>query len=214
MTIPFPRLASIDVDAQKGFTPLCPSELPVPDGGGIVEELNKQAGYAALRIGTKDSHPWNPIWAADSDHPILSPISPEKPGVDVYWPRHCIVGTVGNELLDGLPKVSEYDFFVFKGSEPDMHPYGACYHDLKETLSTGLIEYLRCKRIDTVVLGGLALDFCVKTTAKQLKSADFKVIVNLSATRSLAYGDKKIECINELKTLGIECIESSSDLDK
>ena len=30
------KIASFDVDAQKGFTPLCPNELPVPEGDTIV----------------------------------------------------------------------------------------------------------------------------------------------------------------------------------
>lgn len=29
------KIASFDVDAQKGFTPLCPDELPVPGGDAI-----------------------------------------------------------------------------------------------------------------------------------------------------------------------------------
>lgn len=35
--------ASFDVDAQKGFTPLCPDELPVAGGEALAEALNRQA---------------------------------------------------------------------------------------------------------------------------------------------------------------------------
>ena len=37
---PFEVIAAIDVDAQNGFTPLCPGELPVEDGENIADELN------------------------------------------------------------------------------------------------------------------------------------------------------------------------------
>ena len=32
ITVVYNRTASHNVDPQKGFTPLCPDELPVPDG--------------------------------------------------------------------------------------------------------------------------------------------------------------------------------------
>jgi nicotinamidase/pyrazinamidase len=34
-----------------------------------------------------------------------------------------------------------------------MHPYGSCYHDLAEKLSTGAIEYLRCQEVKIVIVG-------------------------------------------------------------
>ncbi len=35
------KVASFDVDAQKGFTKICPNELPVPDGDGILQTVAK-----------------------------------------------------------------------------------------------------------------------------------------------------------------------------
>jgi nicotinamidase/pyrazinamidase len=52
-------------------------------------------------------------------------------------------------------------------------------------LSTGVIEFLRIKAMDTVIVGGLALDYCVKTTAIQLAKAGFRVIVNVGACRGI-----------------------------
>ena len=51
------KIASFDVDAQKGFTPLCPSELPVPEGDAIVPALNQLAARAELRIGSARLQP-------------------------------------------------------------------------------------------------------------------------------------------------------------
>jgi len=180
------KIASFDVDAQKGFTPLCPNELPVKGGDEIVDELNAQAKLADYRIGSKDCHPPKALWTVDATHPIFSPVKNSGPNVDIHWPAHCVVGTKGNELLDGLPKPNEYDFFVFKGIEPDLHPYGACYHDIEEKLSTGVIEWLKSKGVGLVIIGGLAKDYCVLTTALQLRKANFMVIVNGNATKSVA----------------------------
>jgi nicotinamidase/pyrazinamidase len=99
---------------------------------------------------------------------------------------HCVPGRKGFELLDGLPAPIDYDFFVWKGVEPDLHPYGTCFHDLAERRSTGLIEFLQARKVDTVLVGGLATDYCVKTSVLQLRRAGFRVIVHLDACRGIA----------------------------
>jgi nicotinamidase/pyrazinamidase len=180
-------VASLDVDAQKGFSPICPDELPVPEGDKIVPELNAQAKYAFMRAGSKDAHPRNPVWLAGQSHPVMSKVV-GQPDADLYWPAHCVPGTPGFELLPGLPKPEEYDYFVWKGIEPHLHPYGACFHDLLDTRSTGLIEWLVDNKINTVIVGGLATDYCVMTTCIQLLILGFKVILNLGASRAIDPG--------------------------
>ncbi|MBL0949971.1 MAG: nicotinamidase, partial [Pseudomonas sp.] len=61
------KIASFDVDAQKGFTPLCPNELPVPEGDVIVPALNQLAERAQLRVGSKDAHSPQAAWVVP-DH--------------------------------------------------------------------------------------------------------------------------------------------------
>lgn len=179
--------ASFDVDAQKGFSPLCPNELPVEGGDEIVDELNHQASLCRIRVGSKDAH---------SQHAEF---------VGKTWPRHCEVGTYGFELLDGLPKPDDYDFFVWKGMENHLHPYGACYHNEDWQLrkkTTGVIEYLRSEGIKLVIVGGLATDYCVKNTALQLKDAGFEVLVNLKACRGITEETVK-EAKDEMWKAGI-----------
>ena len=190
-------IASLDIDAQKGFTPLCPNELPVAGGADIVAALNAQAALASLRIGSKDAHPANAAWVVTTPAAMLQPL--DLPNADLTWPTHCVPGTPGFELLDGLPAPIDYDFFVWKGVEPDLHPYGACYHDLAERRSTGLIEFLQARSVDTVLVGGLATDYCVKTSVLQLRRAGFRVIVHLDACRGIAP-----ETIDQARTRMIE----------
>lgn len=198
------RIAAIDVDVQKTFTPLCPDELPVPYGDEIVSELNAQAQWADLRVMTKDAHSPKALWVAPSIEQMLTPVG--LPDADVSWVAHAVPGTYGFELLDGLPPVTDYDFLVYKGIEPDMHPYGACYHDLADRLSTGLIEWLRQQHVSTVLLGGLAFDYCVKQTALQLKAAGFRVVINKAACRSISEETESSAAI-ELQAAGVELLD-------
>jgi nicotinamidase/pyrazinamidase len=202
-------VASIDVDTQYGFTNFCPAELPVPNGEQVVAELNQQATFARYRVGTKDAHPANAKWVGTEHAPDFTQIIGKN--MDMRWPVHCVPGTKGFELIEGLPHVSEYDFFVYKGVEPDMHPYGGCYHDFAEKVSTGLIEFLRCKGVQTVIVGGLATDYCVKQTVLQLLAAGFETIVNLGACRGLA-SDTTEQAILQMQQQGAIIIQSSLEL--
>ena len=199
-------VASLDVDTQNGFTELCPDEIPIPGGHEIIDALNAQAALAQFRIGSKDAHPANPFWLASEAHPPFSALH-QADNMRHYWPKHCVAGTEGFKLVTGLPHPCEYDYFVWKGMEPDMHPYGACYHDLQEKLSTGLIEYLRCHKVTTVLVGGLATDYCVKTTVLQLLAAGFKVVVNLEACRGVSLVSVQ-EAIVQMQQAGAVIIDS------
>lgn len=183
MSEKFKGVASLDVDPQKGFTTVCPDELPVTGGVDIVSELNANANLAEKRTGSKDWHNRNAIWLASEDKPQFSVVG--EPNSDIRWNSHCLGGEKGSEFLDGLPPVTGYDFIAYKGMENDMHPYGACYHDLEDKISTGLIEWYKVNGIHTVVVGGLAYDYCVAKTIYQLIDAGVHVILNRAATRGI-----------------------------
>lgn len=208
--IQFNRTASFDVDAQNTFTPVCPDELPVPGGHEIVTELNAQAELAAFRVGSKDAHSPSAVWVADENNPPLSAIDGEKDS-DIRWPLHAVPGTKGFELIEGLPAIGSYDYFVWKGVEPNMHPYGACYHDLAGRMSTGVIEFLRAAGVDTVIIGGLATDYCVKNTALQLRDAKFRVIMNRAACRGVA-SETTEQALAEMQARGVELIDSANEI--
>ncbi|WP_375057376.1 isochorismatase family protein [Zobellella sp. DQSA1] len=206
------RVASLDVDAQYTFTPVCPDELPVAGGDEIAGELNRQAAFARYRLGTKDAHSPRALWLASEQHPPFAPIEGAD-HMDIRWPRHAVPGTKGFELLAGLPHPADYDFFVWKGVEPDMHPYGACYHDLAERQSTGLVEFLRCNQVSTVLVGGLATDYCVHRTVLQLLAAGFTVVVNRSAIRGVA-DESSRHAIAEMIQLGAFFVHDCNQLEQ
>lgn len=178
-------IIALDIDAQKTFTPLCPNELPVSEGHLIVNELNAQAKLAQKRVMSKDAHSPSAKWLcachAKQLHPTGLINAPET------WVAHAMIGSEGFQLLDKLPAIIDYDFCVWKGIEPDMHPYGACYHDIQERMSTGLIEWLHIQKARILIVGGLATDYCVKATVLQLlRAGNWTVIVNRAACRGIA----------------------------
>lgn len=213
ITLDRTKTASFDVDPQCGFTPLCPAELPVPAGDEIAAELNAQAAFAALRLVSKDCHPADAPWVARTADEIMQPVEGDYPNLDIKWPPHCVVGTEGNRLIPGLPPEDEYDLVIEKGLDPLLHPYGACFHDLQETRSTGVLEWLRERKIDTILLGGLATDYCVKTTGLQLLKAGFRVILNRAACRGVA-ADTSAQALIDLKVAGAVFIDNSSSLEQ
>ena len=214
MVIKLPKkhwVASFDVDPQKTFTVICPDELPIAGGDEIVDELNAQAEFAALRVASRDAHTLSALWLATAEQPQYSAII-GYPNLDIRWKAHAIVGTKGFEFIAGLDP-AKYDFQVYKGIQPDMHPYGACYHDLANKLSTGVIEFLKLHGINTVIVGGLAIDYCVKNTVLQLAGAGFSVILNLGACRGIA-PDTTSAALMEMEAAGVQIIASCRQLSK
>ncbi|MEJ6123123.1 isochorismatase family protein [Vibrio sp. 2-Bac 85] len=206
------KTASFDIDPQCGFTPLCPDELPIVEGDLIAPELNAQAKFADYRLVSKDCHPAQAPWIAESADQVMTPVEGDYPSLDIKWPAHCVVGTKGNSLIPGLPNETEYDLLVKKGEQPFKHPYGACYQDLAETESTGAIEWLQQQGVEVVIVGGLATDYCVKTSVLQLCRAGFKVIVNLAACRGVDRESTKIACTT-MQMAGATLINNSQELE-
>lgn len=211
MQLPDKRfVASFDVDAQRTFTPICPDELPVEGGDRIGPELNSQAELAGWRLGSKDAHSPQAVWVTDDIDKIGQP-GVQGEHVEEHWPVHAVPGTEGFELIPGLPRPADYDFFVWKGVELDMHPYGACYHDIAERMSTGVIEWLNSRGISHVLVGGLATDYCVKATALQLKRAGFTTILNMAACRGIAESSVAA-ALEEMRTAGVMTVGSIDEL--
>ena len=77
------------VDVQRGFTALCPDELPVPGGVEIVPAINKLL-----------EQPWARIDASQVLHPPHHCSSLGRR--DNLYPPHCVQGTSGAEFLQGL----------------------------------------------------------------------------------------------------------------
>ncbi|MEI6457174.1 MAG: isochorismatase family protein [bacterium] len=212
ITVIFNKTASHNVEPQKGFTPLCPDELPVHDGDKIVPELNGQNDLVAYKTLSKEIHPPNAVWIATKEKPQFTPA--EGGNVDLHWNPHCISGTMGVELIDGIGPVTNFDFIVAKGFEPDLHPYSSCYHDYQKKISTGFIEWLRFRNVDTVIVGGLATDYCVAETCRDLARDGFRVILNLGGSRGIGTQEEIARCVEDLmQNYHIIAVNSYTDIE-
>lgn len=204
------KVASLEIDPMKTFSELCPDELPVIGALEIVSPINKIAAKTDVRIATKCAHSEDAEWITEENSEIgqerENPQSPHK------WKKHGVPGTLGFELLDGLPKPTDYDHFIWKGMETDLHPYGACYQDPLRKISTGLIEWLVMNDVTKVVVSGLAYDFCVKTTALELAETGlFEVVVVKEATRGI-FVDTFDAVEKELTNSGVKVINTVEEL--
>jgi nicotinamidase/pyrazinamidase len=155
--IQLPKSALLVVDAQQGFTELCPNELPVPGGLAIVPNVNR-----LLEV------PWARIDASQDWHP---PNHRSFLGrQDNLYPPHCVAGTAGAEFIPGL-HVERFHTIWRKGYQQDFEAYAVTAQH------PGFIGALRDGGIRTVVICGLATNICCFFVARDLVRAGFQVFI-------------------------------------
>jgi nicotinamidase/pyrazinamidase len=144
-------------DAQRGFTTLCPRELPVPGGLEIVPNVNRLLELPWARIdASQDWHPPNHCSFLGRR--------------DNLYPPHCVMGTPGAEFLPGL-HTERFHAVWRKGYDPDFEAYAlTAQHPGYPTL-------LGESGIKTVVVCGIATNICCYFAARDLRRAGFRVIM-------------------------------------
>ncbi len=182
--------AVIVVDVQNDF---CPGgALAVPDGDQVIGVLNlwiEQAERAgATVVFTRDWHP--------ADH--CSFLTQGGP-----WPVHCVQHTPGAEYHPGLRKPGTA-INVDKATDPGREAFSGF-------AGTALGDRLRRKGIRRILVGGLALDYCVRATVLDGIAEGFEVHLLPAATRAveLAPGDGR-RAIDEMRSAGAVIEEEES----
>ncbi|MDO5638576.1 MAG: isochorismatase family protein [Neisseria sp.] len=199
-------IVAIDIHPQQAFSELCPDELPIQGALSIVPHLNRQAEWADYRVLTKDAHIPQAKWNI-RQQTELRPLEQAE-----HWVSHAVVGSCGFQTLPQLPEANNYHYLVHIGLEQHTHTYGACFHDMAENISTGLIEWLESRGADTLILGGLATEYCVQATALQLCwYGHWRVIVNLDACRSLNRAEEQ-HAIRNMEKAGALIARRTDDI--
>lgn len=163
------RAALLIVDVQNDF---CPGgALPVPGGDEVVRVLNR---YIELfeRCGL-------PIYASRDWHP------PETKHFEVWggpWPRHCVQGTEGAEFQPGL-RLPTDAIVVSKGTDPGDHGYSA--FEAEEAAGRSLLASLRENGVETLHVGGLATDYCVRASLLDAEREGFETVLLLDAVKGI-----------------------------
>jgi len=167
----------IVVDVQNDFLP--GGALPVPQGDKVIEPINRLIDMFGQRaVLTLDWHPEDHCSFAAS-HKDKKPFDKDASG-DTLWPTHCVATSWGAKWAPGLlfpPRVEP------KGSGRDSDSYSGFY--IGEGRPTNLKSTLRAANASTVVICGLATDYCVKATALDARKFGFKTIVAVDACRGV-----------------------------
>ncbi len=192
MTSYDPATALVVVDVQNDFADPAGS-LAVSGGKALIPGINAEVQRAATAGGvivyTQDWHPEStPHFAKDGG----------------TWPVHCVGGTWGAEFHPDLQVVGRA---IRKGQQGEDGYSGFRMRDPEsgEEIPTDLEPFLREAGVASVVVCGLATDYCVKETAldavrlgfKTALRADLVAAVNLEARD----GDRAIE---GMRAAGVE----------
>jgi nicotinamidase/pyrazinamidase len=187
-----PATALLLIDVQNDFADPAGS-LAVAGGADIIPELNRQVAVAresgSLVAYTQDWHPAStPHFARDG-------------GV---WPVHCVMGTWGAKLH---PALTVDGPAIRKGSGGEDGYSGFSVRDPTSgrQSKTELDRLLRDARVERVVIGGLATDYCVKATALDAVRLGYRVLVLVDGVRpvDLAPGDGE-RALAEMTAAGVE----------
>ena len=185
----------IVVDVQNDF---CPGgTLAVPEGDEVVPVINHFATKFDHVILTQDWHPAGHSSFA-SAHPGKRPFETINLSYDdqMLWPDHCIQGTPGAALHDGL-RIGHAELILRKGFRREIDSYSAFFEN-DRTTATGLAGYLRERGMTRCVVCGLALDYCVRYTAEDAAQAGFDVVVVTDACRA------QIQCHGATQAAGAD----------
>ena len=182
-----PRSTSLlVVDAQCGFTELCPAELPVPGGAAIVPALNALLALPFARIdATQD---WHPL-----DHCSFFGQR------DNLYPPHCVIGTRGVEFLPGL-QTDRVSTIWRKGYDADFEAYAVTAQH------PGFAMFLKASGVRTILVCGLATNICCFFAARDLRVAGFEVSMVEDASAGIdipAAGLYQATARQECEALGI-----------
>jgi len=159
----------IIVDVQNDFC--SGGSLAVPQAVMIIPVLNKYVEiFSELNL---------PIFATRDWHPLNSMHFVTSGG---KWPPHCVQNTLGAQFHSGL-HLPYQTIVITKGVKPEENGYSA--FEGRDSHGRFLKEILDENKVRSLWIGGLATDYCVKTTAIDGQKAGFKVSILLDAIKGV-----------------------------
>lgn len=183
--------ALVLVDVQIDF---CPGgALAVPGGDRVVEPLNRAAAaFAAAGL---------PVFATRDWHP---PRTGHFQAYGGLWPVHCVQGTAGAAFHPDL-RLPGRAILLYKGT--DEHRDGYSAYDGVNEAGTPFSRLLEEHGIGHLFIGGLATDYCVRTTVLDARANGLavSVLVDAVAGVDLQPGDSE-RALAEMRAAGARLI--------
>lgn len=208
------KTAVIVVDIQGDYTEFKKGSLIVPgtDEAYIkaVEENTKKLKAAGYPIfATQNWHPANHIsFFTNHEGKKAFDVININGKQQVLWPPHCIQNTSDAEiLLDNRL----FNTIVKKGTDPNHDSYSGFKDDGGK--KTEMDSLLKKYKIKTVIIYGIATDYCVRATALDAVTAGYKVILIKSLTRGVSPENSR-QAIDEMKTKGVIIRDDLDDISK
>jgi len=213
MSIIGPYTALIIIDVQNDF---CPGgALGVDQGDQVIGPLNHLASLFAAReckvAATQDWHPEGHVSFAASHENKKPGDLLDLPEVkdQVLWPNHCVQGGKGADFHAALD-LKFVSLIVRKGFRKRLDSYSAFFENDRKT-STGLDGYLKALSVDSLVLGGLATDYCVLYSALDAAALGYKTFVARDGIRGVGFPKGSIEkAFKLLEAAGVTITESEN----
>jgi nicotinamidase/pyrazinamidase len=145
--------------------------LPVPQGDIIIDPLNRLIELFSSKglsiVFTRDWHPRDHISFSDRGGP---------------WPPHCVMNTSGAEFHPNL-RAPHNVVIISKGTERDKEAYSGFQ-------GTNLHDILLEKGIKRLFIGGVATEYCVKSTVLDALEIGFETIVVEEAIKGIRREDE------------------------
>lgn len=202
------------IDAQRGFMPAEEAErlnlpgfgeLPIERGQRIVPNVNALLDAAeGKRLPSFTTQDWHPLGTAHFS---------SEPNFTTTWPQHCVENTPGAELHPHVRVPKDTEAFkkgnevLARGEDDTSYSGTNGFNADGERLGA----WLRGRNVTEVVLGGLALDYCVKATALGLKEEGFDVTVAIDATAAVL-PKTGADAIHALEKAGVKLMRTEDYL--
>jgi len=194
------KQALLVIDVQNDF---CPGgALAVEDGDSIVPIINRMMDDFDHVILTQDWHPaGHSSFASSHEGKTPFELVTMPYGQQVLWPDHCVQGREGAAFHADL-EVDRAELIIRKGFRPQIDSYSAFFENDHAT-PTGLAGYLSERGITSLVLAGLATDYCVAYSAIDAKKRGFEAEVVLDACRGIDLDGSLERMKREMQDVGV-----------
>jgi len=217
----------LEVDVQNDFCPAytfsgksyLEGALAVKEGCKVVAPLNALSASFALAgarvAATQDWHPAGHFSFASS-HKGRSP-GDFMDFIDVprqvLWPDHCVQGKQGAAFHAEF-NLEPVNMIIRKGFRRTLDSYSAFFENDRKT-PTGLEGWMRGLGIDTVVIGGLALDYCVFYSAMDAQKLGFTTVIAEDAVRGVDYPAGSVDmALAQMRAAGVVFSDSRKILEE